>query len=142
MQGIKRKFVYVVLFEVFAITLSSVLLKVLSDTPLLYTGAAAVAASAIAMFWNLAYNTRFEMWEARQARKGRSMARRVCHVIGFEIGLIMALVPLFAQVLGVTITEALGLNLAMILFFLAYGFLFNLAFDRFFGLPESAQGRS
>ena len=32
-------------------------------------------------------------------------------------------------------------SLAMILFFLAYGFLFNLAFDRIFGLPLSAQGR-
>jgi len=29
----------------------------------------------------------------------------------------------------------------MIVFFLVYAFLFNLAFDRVFGLPLSAQGR-
>jgi uncharacterized membrane protein len=141
MQGIRRKVAYVVLFELLAIALSSLLLKLLSDSPMLMTGAAAVGASAIAMLWNLAYNTLFEAWESRQARKGRGLLRRIAHTIGFEAGLVLALVPLFAWVLDVSLWQALVLNLAMIVFFLAYGFLFNLAFDRVFGLPLSAQER-
>lgn len=141
MQGIKRKVVYVVSFEFIAILLSGTLLKLLSDTPTLHAGAAAAGASATAMLWNLAYNTLFEAWERRQSRKGRSLLRRACHAVGFEAGLIVMLVPLFAWVLGVSWLEAFFLNAAMILFFLAYGFLFNLAFDRLFGLPLSAQGR-
>ena len=141
MQGIKRKFLYVVSFELLAILLSGALLRLLSESPLLQAGATAAAASVIAMLWNLAYNTGFEAWERRQARKGRSLLRRACHAIGFEAGLVVMLVPLFAWVLGVSWAQALVLNLAMILFFLAYGFLFNLAFDRIFGLPLSAQGR-
>ena len=141
MQGIKRKFLYVVSFEPLAIVLSSTLLKLLSESPLVQAGATAIAASVIAMLWNLAYNMAFEAWERRQARKGRSLLRRACHAVGFEAGLVVMLVPLFAWILGVTWAQALVLNLAMILFFLAYGFLFNLAFDRIFGLPLSAQGR-
>lgn len=141
MQGTPRKIVYVVAFEALAVALSSTLIKLMSDAPLAFAGMAAVGASAIAMLWNLLYNMAFEAWESRQARKGRSLLRRACHVLGFEAGLVMLLVPLFAWVLQVTWTESLMLNMAMILFFLAYGFVFNLAFDRIFGLPLSAQGR-
>jgi uncharacterized membrane protein len=138
-QGTKRKIVYVICFEVLAILLSSTLLKLLTDSPVTYAGAAAAAASAIAMSWNLAYNAMFEAWESRQARKGRSFLRRAAHVLGFEAGLVTMLVPPFAWILGVSLLQALLLNMAMILFFLAYGFLFNLVFDRIFGLPLSAQ---
>jgi uncharacterized membrane protein len=138
-QGLKRKLVYVISFEVIAIALSSTLLRLLSDSSLVYAGAAAVGASVIAMSWNFVYNTLFEAWEARQARKGRSVLRRAMHALGFEAGLVVMLVPLFAWVLGVGLLEALVLNLAMIVFFLAYNFVFNLAFDRLFGLPLSAR---
>jgi uncharacterized membrane protein len=140
-QGLQRKIVYIVSFELLAIALSRALLRLLSDSPLVLAGATAVASSAIAMTWNLVYNMLFEGWERRQARRGRSLLRRACHAVGFEAGLVAMLVPLFAWVLGVTWAQALVLNLAMILFFLAYGFLFNLAFDRVFGLPLSAQAR-
>ena len=141
MQGLQRKIVYVVSFELLAIALSSALLRVMSDSPVVLAGVTAAASSAIAMAWNFVYNLLFEAWEARQARKGRSLLRRACHALGFEAGLVGMLVPLFAWVLGVGWSQALALNLAMILFFLAYGFLFNLAFDRLFGLPLSAQAR-
>ena len=141
MQGLQRKITYVVAFEVLAIALSGTLLRLLSDTSVGHAGAAAVGASAIAMLWNLVYNMLFEAWERRQAKKGRGLLRRACHAVGFEAGLVVMLVPLFAWILGVGWLEALLLNAAMIVFFLVYGFLFNLAFDRLFGLPLSAQGR-
>ena len=140
-QGLPRKIVYLVSFELLAIALSGALLRLLAESPMVLAGATAVASSAIAMAWNLVYNLLFEAWERRQARKGRGFLRRACHAIGFEAGLVAMLVPLFAWVLGVGWGQALALNLAMILFFLAYGFLFNLAFDRVFGLPLSAQAR-
>lgn len=142
MQGIKRKIVYVTLFELIAIAISSTLLKLFSGSPTAHAGAAAVASSVIALLWNLVYNSLFERWEARQARKGRSLLRRAAHALGFEAGLVLMLVPLFAGILGVSLLEALFLNLGMILFFLAYTFLFNLGFDRVFGLPLSAQSPS
>lgn len=141
MQGLPRKLLYITLFEAFAIALSTLLLKLMSGAPTLSTGFAAVAASVTAMAWNYVYNSLFEAWESGQARKGRSVLRRVCHAIGFEAGLIVVLVPLFAWLLGTSLLASLALNLAMIVFFLVYAFVFNLAFDKVFGLPASAGGK-
>ena len=93
MQGIKRRIVYVVFFELFAILLASTLIKWLSGSPATHAGIVAVASSAIALAWNFVYNGLFERWEARQSRKGRSLLRRAAHAIGFECGLVVMLVP-------------------------------------------------
>lgn len=138
MQGIQRKIVYVSLYELFAIAISSAGLALLSDSGLGHASVAAVAASAIAVVWNLVYNTLFERWEARQAVKGRGVARRIAHALGFEAGLVVMLVPLFAWWLGVSLWQAFVLDLGLIVFFLVYTYVFNLGFDRVFGLPASA----
>ncbi|MCW5669215.1 MAG: PACE efflux transporter [Hydrogenophaga sp.] len=139
MQGIKRKVVYITLYEVIAITMSTAGLALLSGAQMGHASVAAVAASAIAVVWNLVYNTLFERWEARQARRGRSVWRRVAHAIGFEAGLVITLVPLFAWWLDISLWQAFVLDLGLIVFFLVYTFVFNLAFDKIFGLPASAQ---
>ena len=138
MQGIRRKIVYVSLYELFAIAISSAGLALLSDSGLGHASVAAVAASAIAVVWNLVYNSLFERWEARQATKGRSVKRRIAHALGFEGGLVLMLVPLFAWWLGVSLWQAFVLDLGLIVFFLIYTYVFNLGFDRVFGLPASA----
>lgn len=139
MQGIKRKLVYVTLFELIAVCMSSALLSLISTREsFVYAGMAAVASSAIALLWNLVYNTGFEFWEARQAKKGRGLWRRVAHALGFELGLVVLLVPLFAYLLGLSLWEAFVYDLGLMLFFMVYTFLFNLGFDHVFGLPASA----
>lgn len=138
MQGIKRRLVYVSLYELFAVGLTSAGLALLAGSALAHAGIAALASSAIALAWNLAYTHLFEAWEARQARRGRSLARRIAHALGFEAGLIVMLVPLFAWWLEISLWQALLLDFGLIVFFLIYTFVFNLAFDRLFGLPASA----
>jgi len=138
-QGIKRKVVYITLYEIIAIAMSTAGLALLSGNEVAHASVAAVAASAIAVIWNLVYNTLFERWEARQAKRGRSVLRRVAHAIGFEGGLVVTLVPLFAWWLNITLWQAFVLDLGLIVFFLVYTFVFNLAFDKIFGLPASAQ---
>jgi uncharacterized membrane protein len=104
--------------------------------------ALAAATSAVAVVWNLVFNTVFEAWEARQPRRGRSLARRVAHAIGFELGLTVLLVPMFAWWLGVSLWQALRYDVALLLFFLVYTFCFNWVFDQVFGLPASAAIRA
>jgi uncharacterized membrane protein len=96
MQGIRRKIVYVVLYEGLAILIASLGLAALSGAGAAKSTALAAATSVVAVLWNLVFNTVFEAWEARQARRGRSLARRVAHAIGFEGGLTVLLVPLIA----------------------------------------------
>jgi uncharacterized membrane protein len=142
MQGLKRKVVYVSLFELFAIALTSSFLMLLAGHDATHSGVAAIASSSVAVVWNFIYNGLFEAWESRQATRGRSMARRAAHAIGFEGGLIAILVPLFAWWLNITLWEALVLDLGLVVFFLIYTFLFSLIFDRVFGLPASAQAQA
>jgi uncharacterized membrane protein len=99
----------------------------------------AVAASVIAIVWNVSFNTLFEKWEARQRVKGRSVLRRVVHAVGFEGGLALVLIPLMAWWFGVGLWEATLMEAGLLLFFLVYTYVFNWSFDRVFGLPASAQ---
>ncbi len=95
--------------------------------------------SSIALAWNYLFNTLFERWEARQAVKGRSLARRIAHGIGFEGGLALILAPVMAWWLDITLWAALVADLGLLLFFFVYTVVFTWVFDRIFGLPLSAQ---
>ena len=140
MQGVKRRVVYISLYEGIAIVVASFGLAAMSGQGLGHSGALAVIASVIAVAWNLAFNALFERWEARQAVRGRSLRRRIAHAIGFEGGLVAFLVPTFAWWLGISLFEALVMDLGLVIFFLVYTFVFNWACDAVFGLPASASG--
>ena len=138
MQGIRRRVVYVTLYELIAIGATSVGLAAFADSSAERAGVAAVVSSAVAVAWNVVFNTLFERWEARQTVRGRGLARRAAHAIGFEGGLVSMLVPCFAWWLDVSLWQAFVLDLGLLLFFLVYTFVFNWVFDRVFGLPASA----
>ena len=138
MQGIKRKLVYVSLFETIAIVLTSLALVLLGHDPF-YSGSVSVAISLIAVVWNLTWNTMFEYWEMRQAVRGRGLRRRAAHAVGFESGLALMTIPLLAWWLDISLLAALVMDAGFLLFFLLYTFVFNWFFDRAFGLPLSAQ---
>nr|WP_219857705.1 PACE efflux transporter [Pseudomonas monteilii] len=134
----KRKLVYVTFYELIGLCMSTLGLAYLSDTQASHTGPLAVMITTIAMLWNLVYNTLFERWESRQAKRGRSVARRVAHAIGFQLTLVVYLIPLIAWWLDMTLVEALLVDMAFIVLVPCYTFAYNWAFDRVFGLPRSA----
>ena len=138
LQGPWRRVIYVTIYEIIAIIASGLLFIAIGQQPG-ESGVMAVAASVIAVVWNVSFNAAFEWWEARQAVKGRSVARRVAHAIGFEGGLALILIPLMAWWFGVTLWQALVMEGALVVFFLVYTYVFNWVFDHFFGLPASAQ---
>lgn len=138
LQGPWRRVIYVTLYELIAIAAATLGLAALTGQGAGHSGVVAVAASAIAVVWNLLFNWAFERWEARQLVRGRSVRRRIAHAIGFEGGLVFTLVPLFAWWFNVSLWQAFVMDLALIVFFLCYTFVFNWGFDRVFGLPASA----
>ncbi|MDO8344543.1 MAG: PACE efflux transporter [Cellvibrio sp.] len=145
MQGIKRRVVYVGLYELVAIVLSAILLKLISNADTTNSLGIAVAASAIAILWNLAFNYGFELWEQylqqNRKQKGRSLGIRVLHAVGFEGGLVIFLVPVLAWWLDVSVVEAFILDLGLLAFFLFYTFAFNWVFDAVFGLPAAVRAQ-
>jgi uncharacterized membrane protein len=138
MQGLKRRIVYVTVFEGLAILVTGVSFTSLAGSDVGHAGVAAVLTSVIATSWNFVYNGLFERWEMRQTKRGRGVMRRIAHAVGFEGGLLLMLVPMFAWMLHISLVEAFVMDIGLTVFFLIYAYLYNLAFDSLFGLPASA----
>ena len=137
MQGIKRRIVYVSLYELLVIMLSAVLLKWLSDADTADSLAIAIAASAIAVVWNMVFNYGFERWEASRQQQGRDLMSRTLHALGFEGGLLILSVPLLMWWLDIGLLQAIVMDFTLLVFFLFYTFIFTWVFDAIFGLPAS-----
>jgi uncharacterized membrane protein len=133
-----RRVLQAVLYEVFAIAFVGPVLGLLFDKPQSSTLALAVVMSTIALCWNYVFNAGFEWWESRQVVKGRSLVRRLLHGAGFEGGLTVLLVPVMGHWLGISYLSAFMANVGLLAFFFLYAIGFTWAFDRVFGLPQSA----
>jgi uncharacterized membrane protein len=133
-----RRVLQAVLYEVFAVAFVGPVQGVLFGQPFSSTLALAVLMSAIALCWNYLFNAAFERWESRQTVKGRGLARRLAHGVGFEGGLTVLLVPVMAFWLNTSFLTAFMANLGLLFFFFVYAIAFTWAFDKVFGLPQSA----
>lgn len=138
MRPVVRRIIQAVLYEIGAVALTSPILGLTFDATAESALLLATIMSTIALAWNYLYNALFERWEARQAIKGRSLWRRLSHGIGFEGGLVVMLVPLMAYWLQTSLLEAFFAELGILVVFLIYAIAFTWAFDKIFGLPQSA----
>ncbi|MGP1044736.1 PACE efflux transporter [Serratia sp. CY55921] len=138
MQGVKRKLVYVTAYEIIGMAISALGLALLSGHAPSSTGPLAVVITTIAVSWNFIYNYVFEWWESRQVSRARTLKRRILHAVGFQLTLVVYLIPLIARWMGITLWQALLLDMALIVIIPCYTFVFNWAFDKLFGLPASA----
>ncbi|MGQ5787835.1 PACE efflux transporter [Serratia sp. IR-2025] len=138
MQGVKRKLVYVTAYEIIGMAISALGLALLSGHAPSSIGPLAVVITTIAVSWNFIYNYLFEWWESRQLSRTRTLKRRILHAVGFQLTLVVYLIPLIAWWMGITLWQALLLDMALIVIIPCYTFLFNWAFDKLFGLPASA----
>ena len=136
-----RRVLQAILYEVFAIAFVGPVLSFAFDKPATSTLGLAFVLSSIALAWNYVFNAMFERWEARQSVRGRSFLRRLAHGAGFEGGLVVLLVPVMAFWLEISFFNAFLANLGLLAFFFVYAIAFTWAFDRVFGLPESARKR-
>lgn len=138
MSPTTRRVLQAALYEVGAIAFVGPVLGFAFGKPASSTFLLAVVLSAIALCWNYFFNALFERWESRQVVKGRSFARRLAHGTGFEGGLTVLLVPVMAFWLDTTFLAAFVANLGLLAFFFVYAIGYTWAFDKIFGLPQSA----
>lgn len=138
MSPTTRRVLQAALYEIGAICFVGPVLSLAFGKPPSSTLGLAVLLSSIALSWNYLFNAMFERWESRQAVKGRSLARRLAHGVGFEGGLVVILLPVMSWWLDITPMAAFVANLSLLLFFFVYAIAFTWAFDRIFGLPASA----
>jgi uncharacterized membrane protein len=136
MQGTKRRVTYVFFYEVFSFFICAMVLAVLSDTSISHTGPLSILIAMIAVTINYFYNHVFEMWEKKQISKKRTVMRRVVHAIGFQIVLVMILIPLIAWWMQISLIKAFLLDFSLMVLIPCYTFVYNYLFDHIFGLPS------
>ena len=133
---IKRRIVYVTVFEILAVLLSTFLLMLLSGSDALQSLPLAIMVSGAAVIWNFIYNSAFEYTEKRFNINDRTLILRAFHALGFEGGLILICLPLYMLWYGVGLWTAFVMEAALLVFFLVYTFVFTLIFDKIFPLPR------
>ncbi|NVK41639.1 MAG: PACE efflux transporter [Oceanospirillaceae bacterium] len=96
-------------------------------------GLLALVFSVLATVWNYYYNRLFDSWLLRQRGSIAKRQRdRVLHAVLFEGGLLIITVPGIAWWLNMTLWQALMADIAMVLFYVVYAYLYNLLYDRLF----------
>jgi uncharacterized membrane protein len=137
MRSVRDRIRHAICFEVIGLLLVTPLGALAFHMPMQDIGVVSLVSATLATAWNIVYNYLFDLALRRltgTTRKGG--LARVCHAILFEIGLLVVLLPFIAWYLGVTLWQALVMDLSFALFYVVYAFLFNLAYDRVFPLPE------
>ncbi len=134
LSPVKRRLVYVTIFEILAISLSTLLLMLVSNGDAAQSLPVAIIVSVTAVIWNFIYNTFFEKVERRWQVKVRTLKVRSVHAMGFEGGLLLICLPLYMVWYDVGLWQAFLMEFILLLFFLVYTFTFTLIFDKIFTL--------
>ena len=128
-KSLRERILHAGLFELGGVILVAPLLAWLMNHSLTMMGAMTVMISTVAMLWNMVYNALFDRLRARFGF-AMSLMTRALHALGFEGGLILAVVPLAAWWLSISLFEAFVLDIGLLLMFLPYTMLFNWAYDK------------
>ena len=127
-EALQRKTVLYHRGELLAIAICAPLGAWLLGYSLAHIGLLTLMISLVAMTWNMIFNAIFDRAQRRFGFE-RTLVARALHAVLFEIGLLLAVVPLAAWWLKIGLWEAFVLDIGIALFFLPYTFLFNLAYD-------------
>lgn len=128
--AVKRRIVYVVLFEVVALIGSNAALLALGFSLTSGIGLS-LSSSLIATTWNFVYNSGFERAE-RHYGFSRTFPVRTAHMAGFEFGIMIFCVPVMAFWLDISLVAAFMTNLIFMASFAVYVLVFGYIFDYFF----------
>ena len=126
------------MFEIIGLAIFIPASAILFNKPVEAMGVIGIISATTATIWNFLFNLGFDRTLlGLRGTVQKTMALRVVHAILFEAGLVVLLIPFIAWYLGISIIAALMMDVVIVLFYLAYAFLFNIAYDWLF--PISAQ---
>lgn len=136
MRSFPDRIRHTVMFEVIGLALVIPGGAMLFNLPATHMGVIGVGSATVATLWNFVYNLGFDHAMLRFAGHTRkSLVLRVLHALLFEGGLLVLLLPPMAWYLGMGLWQTFVMDLAIVVFYVVYAFLFNLAYDRAFPVP-------
>lgn len=134
---------HAILFEVIGLLLVIPLGALLFVKPVHAIGVVAIFTSLIATGWNYAYNFGFDVVMMRlKGDTRKTVGLRVLHSLLFELGLLVVSLPFIALYLGLSLWDALVMDVAFVVFYLVYSFAFNWAYDVVFPVPQASSSAS
>jgi uncharacterized membrane protein len=137
MRSVADRIRHALSFEIIGLLLIMPLGAWAFGLPIFDIGVIAIGSATTAMVWNYIYNWLFDHALIRRTgTTAKTVATRVVHAVLFEVGLVMMLMPPIAWYLGISLWDAFVMDAAIALFYMGYAFVFNLAYDRVFPLPE------
>ncbi|MGY5450887.1 PACE efflux transporter [Agarivorans sp. MS3-6] len=120
-------------FELIGLLGAMPLLSLLFGVDPMHSGTMGLFFSLIATGWNYFYNVWFDRYlQKRQGHGNKTQRQRIAHALGFELGLLVTTIPLMAWWLDVSLLSALIMDAAMIVYYLFFAYLYNLAYDKLF----------
>jgi len=123
-------------FELLGLLMLVPISSLLLDKSALHLGGLAVMMSLIATWWNYQFNLWFDRFYLHpRGRQLKTQPERLVHAFLFELGLLAAFLPLTAWYLSISLLQAFWLDLAFMLFYLLYGYLYHWAYDKVFPPP-------
>lgn len=128
-KSIKERALHALLFELVGVVLFAPALAWVLGQSLGKMGAMTVMISTVAMLWNMLFNAGFDRLRGRLGF-AMGLKTRALHAVAFETGLILAVVPLAAWWLSISLWQAFVLDIGLLMVFLPYTLLFNLAYDK------------
>lgn len=137
MRSVRDRIRHALSFEIIGLLLVTPLGAIVFDMSFADIGLVSAVSATVATLWNYVYNLAFD--HAMQRFSGgtqKTTTMRVLHAVLFEIGLMITLMPFIAWYLDVSMLHALVMDVSFALFYVVYAFVFNLAYDRIFPLPE------
>lgn len=137
MRSLGDRIRHAVSFEIIGLALITPLGAWAFHIPIHDIGVVGVVSATIATAWNFIYNYMFDVALQRRTGSTAKAGRiRILHAVLFETGLLAVLMPFIAWYLGVSIWTAFAMDASFALFYMVYAYVFNLAYDRLFPLPE------
>ncbi len=142
MRTFRERVVHALLFEAVALAIFIPGSALVFNQPMQHMGVIGVVSATIATLWNFVFNLGFDRAMLRlRGSIQKTLAIRVAHTFLFEAGLVVMLIPMIAWYLGIGLWTALLMDVAIVIFYLVYGFFFNLAYDRVFPVRAPVHAR-
>lgn len=133
MRTLADRIRHTVLFEIIALCLVMLMGVFFLDHSTKDIGLVSVVLTMVAMIWNFLYNFLFDKALQRYLGHTEKSSRvRIINALGFELGLLIITLPVLAWALQLTLLQAFIADIALVLFFLVYSYVFNYLYDNYF----------
>ncbi|PAV27247.1 putative membrane protein [Tamilnaduibacter salinus] len=120
-------------FEIIGLVLVVPLAVFTFDLTVVDSAGLSLVGSLMATAWNYLFNLAFDHglmhWRGTTEK---TWPLRVVHAISFELGLALAFLPVVMVWLGIGVVESLVMDVAFMLFYIVYAFVFTWGYDTMF----------